>query len=264
MIRTFEPNNALHKLVDYIWIVDFDFLADDSREDIIMPTGQIHIVFNYRSAYKLAEEKQETMIPDAAVIGQMKRAKHVRYGEQLYQIGILLTPLGFIQLFHLPGLELTERIVQAADVDPGLEELYRSMLRSENVEQQVTLINHYLLHRMALNRKDTGRIEAMLTYVEREYESLNIVSMAQFFGISVSSLERFFKKYIGLTPKAYGDIVKFKKHVEDERLRKDIQYRYYDQSHLIKTSKKLAGKTVKELEQQQQELTLEYVWHGQK
>lgn len=43
-----------------------------------------------------------------------------------------------------------------------------------------------------------------------------------------------------------------------------MQYRYYDQSHLIKTFKKFAGKTVKELEKLPHELTLRYVWHGQK
>jgi len=263
MIQTFEPINALHRIVDYIWVVDFDFLADDNREDIIMPLGYINIIFNYGSTYRLAGEDQEVVIPNTVVIGQMKRAKYVRYGQQLYQIGISLTPLGFIQLFQMPSLELEERIVQAIDVDPGLDELYR-MMSFKDVEQNITAINHYLLHKMALNKKDTGRIEEMLTYVEREYENLNIVSMAKFFCISVSTLERFFKKHIGLTPKAYGDIVKFRKHVEDEGLRKDMQHRYYDQSHLIKTFKKFVGKTVKELEKLPHELTLRYVWHGQK
>lgn len=264
MIRTFEPIDALHKIVDYIWVVDFDFLTDDNREDIIIPLGYINIIFNYGSAYRLVGEDREMVIPNAVMIGQMKRVKHVRYGQQLHQIGISLTPLGFIQLFHVLSLELTERIVQAIDVDPDLEELYRMMMRSKDVEQHIPVINHYLLQKLALNKKDTGRIEKMLTYVEQEYENLNIVSMANFFGISVSTLERYFKKHIGLTPKAYGDIVKFRKHVEDEGLREDMQYRYYDQSHLIKTSRKFAGKTVKELEKLPHELTLRYVWHGQK
>jgi|GEM_PF-4985172 len=104
MNRTFEPIDALHMIVDYIWVVDFDFLADDNREDIIMPLGHINIIFNYGSAYRLVGEDQEVVIPNTVVIGQMKRAKHIRYGQQLYQIGISLTPLGFLQLFHVPSL----------------------------------------------------------------------------------------------------------------------------------------------------------------
>lgn len=203
MIRIFEPINALHKIVDYIWVVDFDFLADDNREDIIMPLGYINIIFNYGSAYSLVREDQEVVIPNTVVIGQMKSAKYVRYGQQLYQIGISLTPLGFIHLFQVPGLELEERILQATDVDPDLDELYR-MMRFKDVEQNITVINHYLLDKMVLNKKDTGRIEEMLTYVEREYENLNIVSMAKFFCISVSTLERFFKGMSGLPQRPMG------------------------------------------------------------
>ncbi|MGG4495349.1 DUF6597 domain-containing transcriptional factor [Brevibacillus reuszeri] len=264
MIRTFEPIHALQKIVDYIWVVDFDLLSADNREDVIMPLGHINIIFNYASDYWLAGDDQEMVIPNKVVIGQMKRAKHVRYGQQLYQIGISITPLGYIQLFHVPSLEITERFVQASDVDPDLDELYRVMMGSKDMEQHISEMNHYLLHKLMMNQKDTDRIEQMLAYVEQEDENLNIASMAKYFGVSISTLERFFKKQIGLTPKVYGDIVKFRKHVENECLRKDIQYHYYDQSHLIKTCKKFAGKTVKELEKLPLELTLCYLWHDKK
>ncbi|MEQ7049960.1 helix-turn-helix domain-containing protein [Paenibacillaceae sp. P-4] len=264
MIQTIKPITDLQKLVDYVWVVDFSDLGDDKREDIIMPLGHINIIFNYASPYRLVEEKREITLPNAVVIGQMKRAKHVRYGQHLYQIGISLTPLGFIQLFHVPSFEFTEQVVHVDEVDPLLGELYREMRGCKDVEKQITAINHYLLHRLTLNKKDTSRIEQMLMHVEREYNNLNIVRMAKCFEISESTLERSFKKQIGLTPKAYGDIIKFRKLVEDEGLRKDIQIGYYDQSHLIKTSKKFTGKTVKELEKPPHELTLHYVWYGQK
>jgi len=264
MIQTFKTTNALQKLVDYVWVVDFTHLDDDKKEDIIMPLGHINIIFNYASPYRMVEEKRKVTIPNAVVIGQMKRAKHVRYGQHLYQIGISLTPLGFIQLFYVPSFELTERIVHVDEVDPLLGNLYQQIIGCKDVEQQITAINHYLLHRLTLNKKDTSRIEEMLMYVEREYDNLNIVRMAKCFEISESTLERSFKKQIGLTPKAYGDIIKFRKLVENEGLRKDIQIGYYDQSHLIKTSKKFAGKTVKDLEKPPHELTLHFVWYGQK
>ena len=105
--------------------------------------------------YWLAGDDQEMVIPNKVVIGQMKRAKHVRYGQQLYQIGISLTPLGYIQLFHVPSLEITERFVQASDVDPDLDELYRVMMGSKDVEQHISEMNHYLLHKLMMNQKDT-------------------------------------------------------------------------------------------------------------
>ncbi|KAF5052564.1 hypothetical protein DSECCO2_407400 [anaerobic digester metagenome] len=103
------------------------------------------------------------------------------------------------------------------------------------------------------------RLCEMTTYVERNCENLDIGKMAEFFCISISALERFFKKNVGLTPKTYGDILKFRKNVEDDVRRKNMQNYYYDQSHLIKKAKKFSGKTVNELENVKKELTLQYL-----
>lgn len=263
MIQTFEPIQALCGLVDYIWVMDFEFLEDNYREDIIMPLGHVNLIFNYGSRYSLVEQDLMLAIPDVAIIGQMKRAKHVRYGQRLQQMGVSLTPLGYIQIFGEPGIALTERIVQASDVGAGTEELYQELKACPDIEQQITAVHQYLLQQLTLNKGDTARIESMLSYVEQAYEDLSIANMAKAFQVSVSTLERFFKKWVGLTPKAYGDIVKFRKHAEDKGLRENMQDHYYDQSHLIKTSKRFAGKTVKELEKLQHELTLRYVWQDE-
>lgn len=263
MIQTFESVDALRKLVDYIWIADFDFLAAESREDIIMPQGHINIIFNYGSAYKRIGAKQETIIPNAAVIGQIKTAKYVQYGSCLHQVGISLTPLGFITLFDVPSIQLTERIVNAVEVDSGLSDMYRAIINYNDVELKISAIHHALLHKLSQRKADTVRMEEMLNYVEREYKNLSIATMAEFFSVSVSTLERVFKRKVGLPPKTYGDIIKFRKLTEDKENRSVMQQHYYDQSHLIKTSKRFAGKTIKELERPTNEITLSYLWNDQ-
>ena len=45
-------------------------------------------------------------------------------------------------------------------------------------------------------------------------------------------------------------------HISD---RENLKSKYYDQSHLIRTSKKLTGKTAKQLSEVQNELTLKYI-----
>ncbi|GIP17701.1 hypothetical protein J40TS1_33430 [Paenibacillus montaniterrae] len=263
MIRTFRPIDALRKLVDYIWVVDFDFLAEDNRDDLIMPLGHVNVIFNYGSAYRLMEQEQITVIPDSVIIGQIKSAKYVQYGSHLTQIGIALTPLGLLQLFQYPGIQLTEQMVPAACVDAGLDKLYRILIGSTDIDDTLYAINHYLLYKLEeLDEKDTSRIEEMLAYVEQECEQLSIVRMAHHFRVSVSTLERGFKKDVGLTPKSYGNIVKFRKHVEMKGRRNWLEHRYYDQSHLLKAAHKFAGKTIKQLEKQLPELTLDYLWHG--
>lgn len=264
IVKKFEPTNILLKAIDYIWVVESDFLASVEREDIIMPLGHVNIIFNYASDYMLIEENEEIIIPNAVVIGQIKRAKHIQYGQKISQIGISLKPEGFMILFGKPSIAITEQIINATDFDPTLDQLYKEIRKLKEIEQKIKKINEYLLSKMSSNQWDSSLIEKMVAYVESNCEKLNISQMAEVFHTSISSVERYFKKYIGLTPKVYGNIYKFRKNIEDKMLRKDIQNIYYDQSHLIKQSKKFTGKTINDLENVKNELTLQYIIKGEK
>lgn len=257
-INRFTPSDLLQNSVDYVWAIESEFLTDEKREDIIMPLGHINIIFNYASDYELIEEGKYILIPSATVIGQIKSAKNVRYGQKLEQIGISLKPAGFISLFKIPGSMITERIIDANEVDLTLNELYHQIKELNGIEQKVKKIYKYLESKI-VSDKNSERIVEMTYYIECNCENLNICQMAEFFCISLSALERSFKKNVGLTPKTYGDIFKFRKNIEDDTRRKNMQSYYYDQSHLIKNTKRLSGKTVNELEGVEKELTLHYL-----
>ncbi|UII74664.1 helix-turn-helix domain-containing protein [Flagellimonas sp. HMM57] len=69
-------------------------------------------------------------------------------------------------------------------------------------------------------------------------------------GYSYSTLERYFKKETGLTPKAFQTLQRFKKVLRELSTTKNqdwqhyvLQYGYYDQSHFIKEMKRFTGNT---------------------
>ncbi|RDU23706.1 DUF6597 domain-containing transcriptional factor [Anaerosacchariphilus polymeriproducens] len=258
VIKQFGPPDLLQNLIDYTWVVEPNFLHDEEQIDTIMPLGHINIIFNYASNYMLIKGKKEILIPNAAIIGQIKSAKRVKYGRKLDQIGISLKPAGFSSLFNIPGIAVTERIMNVNEIDVTFHELYHEIKEINGTEEKIKKIYEYLESKM-VSEKNSELICEMTTYVECNCENLNIVEMAEFFCISISALERFFKKNVGLTPKTYGDIFKFRKNVEDNVRRKNMQNYYYDQSHLIKKAKKFSGKTVNELKNVKKELTLQHL-----
>ena len=257
-IKQFGPSKILQNFVDYIWVAESDLLKDKEREDIIMPLGHINLIFNYGSNYKLIEQEREISIPDIAMIGQIKSAKHVRYGSKLDQIGISLKPAGLISFFRIPGASIVEKVIDANEVDVTFLDLYHQIQELNGIEEKIDKVYEYLKHKMSIDRS-SQRISVMTDYVESNYEELNIGEMAEFFRLSISALERFFKKSVGLTPKAYGNIIKFRKNIENEDRRKNLQNYYYDQSYLIKNTKKFSGKTANELEHVNRELTLQHI-----
>ncbi|WP_097004399.1 DUF6597 domain-containing transcriptional factor [Lacrimispora amygdalina] len=257
-IKQFGPSGMLQNFVDYIWVVESELLKEEEREDIIMPLGHINLIFNYGSDYKLIEREREILIPDTAIIGQIKSARHVRYGSKLEQIGISLKPAGLISFFHIPGTSIADRIIDAKEVDLTLHKVYHQIEKLNGIDKKVDKIYEYLKAKMIID-KNSRRISEMTDYIESNYEDLNINEMAEFFRLSISALERFFKKSVGLTPKTYGNIIKFRKNIENEDRRKHMQNYYYDQSHLIKNAKKFSGKTANELEHVNSELTLQHI-----
>lgn len=263
IVKQFAPPDLLQNVVDYTWVVEADFLTDEEREDIIMPLGHINIIFNYASNYILIEDGREILVPNAAIIGQIKNAKRVRYGQMVNQIGISLKPAGFISLFNMQGIVITEQIININDIDLALNDLYLEIKELKGIEPKIQRIYEYIGCKV-VSDKNSRRIDKMTTYIECNCENLNIGKMAEYFCISISALERFFKKNVGLTPKAYGEIFKFRKNVEDDVLRKNMQNYYYDQSHLLKYTKKFSGKTVNELENVKNELTLHHVLNNKR
>ncbi|MBB6022422.1 AraC-like DNA-binding protein [Paenibacillus sp. JGP012] len=259
MIQTFQATDALKSSIDYIWIIEAEHLSSTNRQDIIMPLGHINIIFNFKSPYYFIDTKKRVLIPDSAVIGQIKRAKHVQYGENLYQVGISMTPLGYIQSFNYPISQLTERICSVSDVFPEMKQLRKKIIDAQNHDLLITAINQYFLGKVNSNALETCDKNHMISYVKQHCSNLNVSHMASYFGISISTLERTFKRYVGLPPKVYGDILKFQQNLMNTQLHTDIYEQYYDQSHFIKTCKKFSGKTVNELENSIEELTLNFM-----
>lgn len=262
-INRFEPKASLKNLIDYIWIMQSDFLTDENRKDIIMPLGHINMIFNYESEYALIEGKRERVIPDVAIIGQIKDAKNVRYGPSVRQIGISLTPEGFVECFKMPGIGIAEQIIDADDFDTTLRVLRDEIESLIGMDAKLEKMYQWVESK-AVSDKNSSRLGEMSAYIMHHCEHLNIGDMAAFFSVSVSALERFFKKYVGLTPKTYGEIVKFRKNIEGAEWRESMRNYYYDQSHLMKNTKKLTTKTFNELRNVENELTLSHLLKSKK
>lgn len=258
-IKHFNPPKELDIIIDYIWVIEAHNLTSNNREDIIIPLGHINIVFNYGAEYLFLETDQEKVLPNQVIVGQIMKAKKVRYGQDLNQLGISLKPAGFKRLYDINVASITEKVVDVKEIDPSLINLYKNLQCEKNIEQKINKVNHYFNLQKNEETEEILLTEDMINYIEKHYHIFNILKMADFFSRSISATERFFKKNVGLTPKAYSDIIKFSQNITSKSRRKAMQQYYYDQSHFIKKSKKYSGKTVNELEGVEDELTLQYI-----
>ncbi|MBB6479796.1 helix-turn-helix transcriptional regulator [Spirochaeta isovalerica] len=251
--------DELSPIVQEIWHVEFAEGDKVSTRDLIMPTGTLHVVFNFCDDYYIAENGGKGMkLPSILVTGQLDRVWEIRYGKNTNQIGLSLTPAGFLKLFHVPGALYTGSIIDGRQSPWNLSDLYSELKVCRNFEESSSLLETYVEEKSGTGQQ-LERMNGILEVIESSEGNIAIQTLSDKYGLSLSAFERFFKKTVGMTPKAYANIVRFavalKQLNEGDRL---IDH-FYDQSHFIKACKKYTGKTPTELITGTEEITLQHM-----
>jgi len=99
----------------------------------------------------------------------------------------------------------------------------------------------------------------MIVSIESSEGNIGMEELSSLYNKPIRSIERYFKKMIGMTPKAYANIEKFRKAMKAMDESKGMLDYYYDQSHFIKSCKKYTGKTPSELMTSNDEISLNYM-----
>lgn len=267
VIRQMPPVN-LNKIVDYIWVVYQD--NQEAVEDIIMPLGHNNVIINIGSDYYYEDKETWYQAPPLALVGQIQRAKKVKYGQVIKQMGIALTPLGFKRLLGnslegpFPTIVDLNQLEKTVKLPIDLQAI--KVLSQRALTSEVLIDGVYQLLEPLGDKplsQDDEWIHVMYQLINNQ-PAITSHDLLKVMHVSMSTLERFFKKYFGMPPKKYIEIIKFKHYMlsHQDQSPYELTEAYYDQSHLIKKSKKYTGKTAGMLSKPLKELTLNTIIKG--
>lgn len=246
MIIRREPNKCIQHLIDLIWYMEAKELDENLKQDTVVPTGHVHLVYNLGDACSINDDGKQIRIPDKVLIGQFQSASQISYGKSVKQMGIAIKPYALFPLFNLISGLFTETMVdcsEIASIKPLNEEVQKLAMDHTISGSQFLEKTEAFLNRYAHVDFDFEVYERMTAYIEERSGMIEVKCMAKTFGYSVSTLERKFKKVMGLTPKAYADILRFRKAIQIQSPTK----LFYDQSHFIRYCKKYTDKNPSDL-----------------
>ncbi|WEK21018.1 MAG: AraC family transcriptional regulator [Candidatus Pedobacter colombiensis] len=158
---------------------------------------------------------------------------------------------GFYSIFKIPMPYISDQLLIGDDViGKDLQFLQEQLEESTNMEEMKSAADSYFLK--ALFKKKQGynndRITTTTNMIAQYNYQIDIKTLARQVNMSLRGLERHFYEQVGTTPKQYSKIVRFNKSLllktlHPEKKWTDIanQYGYFDQNHLIKDFKVLAG-----------------------
>lgn len=258
--RIILPTPKLKPFVRYFWMLKdqspqavgtiFHTLVDDSSG----------IIFQQHEG-KTAFQKGGVSLPTAFFYGQSTRPTTTCAINQYELIGVHFHPFAINALFGIDAYHLAD---QTDDFDllkiGGFDRKLRSCC---NMQERLTLLQNWLLQRLDEPFKQDHLVLRYVEAINQQKGNIHIGSLLKMEPISERQLERRFKTAIGIPPKLYIRIIRFR---EALRLLKEKQYtklsdiafdlNYADQSHFIRDIREFSGYTPSSLSEDVRELFL--------
>ncbi|MEK6478799.1 helix-turn-helix domain-containing protein [Catalinimonas sp. 4WD22] len=218
-----------------------------------IPTGNVFLIFAWGDGTSITRKPnafERTEYRNLCVSGQqLEVANHCVQEGEVNIIGIELTPDAIYQFFGVPQYEFTGMVPQLEDTwSTKASLLYRQVIEETDPAKQFALIERFLCQRIiSKDWKENAMIAEAIYLLRQSNGNLDIPSLADSLRVSPRTLQRRFLQAVGISPKVYGNIIRFnyafkqcmlyKKHVLDVV----SEAGYYDQPHFVHHFKKVFG-----------------------
>jgi AraC-like DNA-binding protein len=192
--------------------------------------------------------------PPAGVLGpQTCRAFDALWMGKFRDFVICFQPAGFHRLFRIPMMELSDRTHEASEVIGGeVRLLHERLYESASLEEMAHVSESFLLKRMAAAH-GFHPVQVAAAGILARHGQVHLDELVREAGLSQRQFERKFIEQVGMGPKLYCRVGRLNyalrlKEAQPDRPWTDITYQagYFDQMHLVRDFKLLAGATPSE------------------
>ncbi|HYC63031.1 MAG TPA: helix-turn-helix transcriptional regulator [Thermoanaerobaculia bacterium] len=233
------PSAALRPWVECFWTRSDDAPSGQHR---VLPDGCADLVFDLSAG-------------ESAAVGTMTKPLLLPPSGSYEFLGVRFRPGRAAAFLRMPLAQITDARVPLGDIwkdwrsdtiwSGGL--LARRTRRAESPSlQMVAMLEAELLRRLDPDRD--RRVDEAVARIVASGGTLRIEPLAREIGISRQHLARQFLHHVGVSPKTFARVMRFRRVADMQRVDRDwadvaITNGFYDQSHLIAEFRELAGTT---------------------
>jgi AraC-like DNA-binding protein len=228
-----------------------DFMPDYSMERVV-PTGHLYLIFELDDIPRNTFDN-ETLEPVqtftyAWISGMQTGCITISVHNRSEMLVVQFKSAGSYPFLHIPVYNLTEKILPAAEIVGNEILTLREKLLFRNTSKgKFELIDEWLNSRFDEMRKAPGEVLRSMSTLQKEAVS-DLPKIIDEYPHTRKHLISQFKKYVGVTPKAYQRILRFNEifhriQKKEKIVWANIAYQcgYSDQSHFIKEFKRFSG-----------------------
>ncbi|MBC9798549.1 AraC family transcriptional regulator [Sinomicrobium weinanense] len=232
-----KPHPDLADFIDAFWTAEGAGKPCD--KEIILPDGCVDLIFNLREDCKTDHGTLTMHSQKTYLVGTMTTFKETFLNASNKLVGIRFKPAAFSSFYqYAPLHEITDKTIEfESSISPDIHKIEQSF---------VSYLNTFFLNRLG---KPKHNLAAVVKDIQTANGQIGIGTLAKRNYTTIRQLERNFKKHIGISPKEFANIVRFKaalsriKHNKQQQSLLDIAFDcgYYDHAHLTNEIKRYSG-----------------------
>lgn len=237
-----EVNPLLNNFIRHYWYVNGEE-RELFSQSLLLPMDHVDLIMTMGDPFAYGEKERICQLESIHFHGIREHSLQITQGGNIKAFGISFTPWGFYFIAKRSMSQYINKIVNLSYVNHSLwEELSDRMVEFDESSEFIKAIEDSLLNCIDAKYGEEINCRIIAEFIESEATDINVYCRAN--GISTRKLERIFRKYIGISPKRFMNIIRFEESARDvmydnESSLTNISYKhgYYDQPHFAKVFK---------------------------
>jgi AraC-like DNA-binding protein len=252
--RIIHPPLALSNHVKYFWSVEVDALSDQFFSINTFVDDSSGIIF-LQPKDRIALVNKGQPVPNAFVYGQTMVPSESPCLGSFKALGVLFYPHSINELFNIVASQFTNEMIYFENF--ASKDFVNQLMDTEDFDNQVQLISNFLVSRLVKINTEDKLIKHCINKIKSAHGILQVKDLYSFYGLSERQFERRFQAVIGVSPRHYIKVIRFREGINRIRSGKykrlsqiAHELNYADQSHFIRHIKDLSGINPKVLRDQ--------------
>ena len=243
LLSRYVPSKEISCFVEHYWIVRWDLRGKNPFRQEVLSHPSVHLVFEKNGAriVGVVPGKFTTVLEGNGKV-----------------FGVKFRPGTFYPFIRKPVASFTNEYLPFREVfaEPP-EHLAEEILHHENDESMVDRAEAFLIRNLPQRDPRAEEVCRIVESIMNDPSILKVDQLVEQFGRSKRSLQRFFRQYVGVSPKWV--IQRYRLHEAAEKMAGGqadnwpalaLDLGYFDQAHFIRDFKAIVGSTPSEYARQ--------------
>lgn len=246
-----EPDVRLRPWIKcYWWVEPEQCSAPSIVPDLLIPDGHSELVFRFAgefSRWQVGEPARRARMSTSYVIGGRSKSVLTQSPGGLRLAGVKLDPRALRLLLRRPLTELRDNTVACADLGcRPLLDLEDEITNLETVDRLRDVFDRFFLRNLGNEVRDDTATERLLETIRATRGAQPILAWAREHHLDPRTLERRFIARLGMTPKQFARVERFKHVYHELKVGRPGERRghleaYYDDSHFDREFRHFMG-----------------------